>query len=410
MVSDPASWDRVVAHVDMDAFFASVEIRNRPELKGKPVIVGGPADSRGVVSACSYQAREFGVHSGMPISQARRLCPDAVFVNGSMKLYAYVSTQLMKILSEFTPLVEPISVDEAFLDITGSLRIHQSARALGEKLKREVKKRLQLTCSVGIAPNKVLAKMATEMNKPDGMSFLDKDSFSKKFGGKPVSILWGVGKKTADSINKCGYRTISDLANADLSRLIAQFGKLGPWLKSIASGESRSSVHALDDLPEEKSISHETTFPVNSLDRQYLQRAILSLSSRVARRLRKSNFLARTISLKVRSGSFETITRDRTLSGPSSDYRIIYQTARELLPAGYGVEIPVRLLGVKAANLVDQSSETQLNLFSDFHSGESSKSDRELFSAIDSIKDKFGESALDLAALAPERQNRRKEK
>ncbi len=410
MVTDPASWDRVVAHVDMDAFFASVEIRNQPELKGKPVIVGGPADSRGVVSACSYQAREFGVHSGMPLSHAKRLCPDAVFVSGNLKLYAYVSTQLMKILSEFTPLVEPISVDEAFLDITGSLRIHQNARALAEKLKFEVKKMLQLTCSVGIAPNKILAKMATEMNKPDGLSFLDRASFAKEFGDKPVSVLWGVGKKTADSINQNGYLSVSDLAKADLSRLIAQFGKLGPWLKSIARGEDRSSVHALDSLPDEKSISHETTFPVDSLDRQYLQRAILSLSSRVARRLRKSNFLAKTISLKVRSGSFETITRDHTLSGPSSDYRIIYQIACALLPAGYGVEIPVRLLGVKAANLVDQDSETQLNLFSDSHTGINADSDRGLFLAIDLIKDKFGESALELAALAPNQPDRQKDK
>ncbi|MFQ5607098.1 MAG: DNA polymerase IV, partial [Candidatus Zixiibacteriota bacterium] len=325
-----------------------------------------------------------------------------LFVQGDFKQYAYISSQLMKILTGYTPLVEPISVDEAFLDITGSLRLHDTALKLCSQMKESVKRNLQLTCSIGVAPNKILAKMATEINKPDGLTFLDKSEFSRLFSTRPVSFLWGIGEKTSLSVNKAGYHTVSDLAQADLSQLISRFGKFGPWLKALARGDDNSPVHSLDDLPEEKSISHETTFPVDSLDREYLQRALLSLCSRVARRLRKSSFLARTISVKVRSGSFETITRDRTLPGPASDYRVIYETSLELLPGGYGIEIPVRLLGVKATNLVDENTLSQLNLFSANSTGGKSRERDELFSAIDAIKDRYGEEALDLGSLAPD--------
>lgn len=400
------SWERIIFHVDMDAFFASIEVRNNPELRGKPVIVGGPADARGVVSACSYETRPFGVHSGMPMGQALRKCPDAVVIHGSLKQYGYVSTELMKLLESFTPLVEPFSIDEAFLDVSGSLRLYGAPLELAAKIKEAIHNELELTCSIGVAENKIMAKMASKLQKPDGLTMLDTARYAEVFGPKPVSVLWGIGEKSAGALNKAGIQTVSDLANMRPEVLTRGFGKFGLHALALAKGIDDSPVRSMDKLREEKSISHETTFAHDSLDRAYLKRALLSLSGRVARRLRKNGYLTRTVSVKVRSKSFKTITRDKTLPQPTTDQKLIYSTAHSLLPPEYGTDIPVRLLGVKAGKLLKDGDDPQLGLF-DSPMGDTVSKDNdgpyrrraELTSAIDSVQDKYGEGALKPASL-----------
>lgn len=393
------NWARVIFHLDMDAFFAAVEVRNRPELRGKPVIVGGKAGSRGVVSACSYEARPAGVRSGMPLAQAQRLCPDAIFIEGSLKQYGHESARLMKILSEFTPLVEPFSVDEAFMDVSGSLKLYGDPIELARRIKSAISSRLELSCSIGIGPNKIIAKMSSKLQKPNGLSMLDQRMYRDHFSAKPAGSLWGVGRKTYLALKQIGVITASDLAESPESFLVGHLGRNGQWLRSLARGEDDSAVHGLDDLPDEKSISHETTFAKDSLNREYTERALLALSERVARRLRRGKFLARTISIKLRSADFETITRDRTLAEPTDDQRVIYETARSLIPREYAVSIAVRLIGVKGANLIKSADERQLSLFNAQGSIHSDRSDK-LSHAIDSVKDRFGERALEPAALA----------
>ncbi|HSG98466.1 MAG TPA: DNA polymerase IV, partial [candidate division Zixibacteria bacterium] len=335
-----------------------------------------------------------------PMGQALRLCPEAIVIHGNLKQYGYVSAELMKLLAEFTPLVEPFSVDEAFMDVTGSTRLFGAPLSLAGKVKREIRDRLELTCSIGVAPNKILAKMASKLEKPDGLTELDAESFARIYGPLPVGKLWGIGEKTAQALRGLGIATVSDLACFPLSQLERSFGKNALWMNALASGADDSPVYPLDGLPDEKSISHETTFARDSLDREYVCKALLSLSERVARRLRHGDFLARTISIKVRSGDFQTITRDRTLKNPTADQRVIYETARDLLPPQFASSIPVRLVGVKGANLVKPDSGGQLSLFSDPSDKAREKSSR-LASAIDALKDKFGDHAIEPAALAP---------
>ncbi len=410
---DWRDWVRVIFHVDMDAFFAAIEIRNNPELRGKPVIVGGPIDSRGVVSACSYETRKFGVHSGMPIRQALKRCPDAIIINGSLKQYGYVSAELMNLLSKFTPLVEPFSVDEAFMDVTGSMRLYGTPVQLAKAIKEAITTELDLTCSIGISENKIMAKMASKLQKPDGLTVLDTKLYAQEFGPKPVSVLWGIGEKSVVGFQLIGINTVEELANTKPQILTRKLGKFGIRALALARGIDDSEVRSLEIQRDEKSISHETTFPQDSLDKAFLKRALLSLSGRVARRLRKGEFLARTVSVKVRSQSFKTITRDKTLSEPTSDQKVIYSTARSLLPAEYGTKIAVRLLGVRAGNLIKDSNKDgfspQLNLFETSsgvsegiekqHANPRLNHRKELIAAMDSVQDKYGDDALKMASL-----------
>lgn len=388
---------RVILHVDMDAFFASVEVRNCPDLRGKPVIVGGPVEGRGVVAACSYETRPFGIHSGMPLSQARRLCPQVIMLRGNHQLYGYVSSQVMKILSDFTPLVEPVSVDEAYLDITGSLRLMGSAEKIARQIKENIREKLKLTCSVGVGPNKVIAKMAGKLEKPDGLTSLTQSEYRQRFGPSPVGVLWGIGASSEKALNDIGIHTVAELGAFPLRKLTDRFGQVAIAFKALALGENSSPVCPLEALPEDKSISHETTFAKDSLDREYLHRVLLALSVKVARRLRKGDYLSRTISVKIRSASFKTITRDKTLGSPLSDHRKIYAVTRELLPGEYGESVPVRLLGVRASNLSSNSSVAQLTLFDDFYRG--NQGNLALDDAFDRVLDKYGEGALRPASM-----------
>jgi len=386
-------WPKVIMHVDMDAFFAAFETRNMPHLKGRPVIVGGDPGQRSVVSTCSYEARQYGIHSGMPITKAKRLCPQAVLISGTLGGYVYTSAVLQRIFERYTPLMQPISVDEAVMDITGCHRIYGTVENLVSRMKEEIKKELSLTCSVGVAPNKTLAKMASGENKPDGLTIIDEDDFKKLFYPRPVDAIWGIGPAMKKSLGKLGMNTVGDLASKSKKELQGYFGKYGEYLYLVSRGKGTDEVYTFKERPDEKSMSHETTLisDLNDIDKIYS--TVLRLSDKVARRLRQGEFLAGTISVKVRSSDFKTITRDRTISHPTDQCKVIYETARKLIPGNYGPKVKVRLLGVKASNLVKKVDNPQMSLILDISNDKLSSSSE----ALDSIRDKYGSSAIKLA-------------
>jgi DNA polymerase-4 len=392
-VDKTKNWPKVVMHVDMDAFFAAFEIRNTPQLKGKPVIVGGDINHRSVVTTASYEARKFGIKSAMPIAEAKRLCPEGIFISGTMGGYVYTASVMLKIFEHYSPKVEPVSVDEAFLDISGCYRIYGNAENLVLQMKKELKERLDMTCSVGIAPTRLMAKMASGADKPDGLTIIDRDDFKKLFYSKPVEVLYGVGKATQKYLNEIGIKTVGELAGKKEKELRNLFGKNGEALALIARGEDSDFVHSMEDLPDDKSMSHETTVRADLSEIDKIYSTLLWLSDKVARRLRQDNFVGRTVSIKIRSSSFETITRDRTLSSPTDQCNLIYETARKLIPRQYGPQIKVRLIGVKVSNLKKKEESIQLELINDIHNIKLSESSK----AVDSIRDRYGESVIKLA-------------
>ncbi|MCP4704233.1 MAG: DNA polymerase IV [candidate division Zixibacteria bacterium] len=387
------NWEKVIMHVDMDAFFAAFETRNLPKLKGKPVIVGGDPRYRSVVSTCSYEAREFGVHSGMPIKKAKQLCPQAVIISGTLRGYVYTSAQLQKIFANYAPNVQPLSVDEVVMDITGCHRIFGTVENLVAQMKAEIKKELSLTCSAGIAPVKILAKMASGENKPDGLTIIDVEDYKKMFYPRPVDAIWGIGEATKKSLEKIGLKTVGDIAKKSEKELKAYFGKYGTFLYLVSQGRGNTGVYSLDERPNEKSMSHETTltFDISDIDKIYS--TLLWLSDKVSRRLRIGNYLARTITVKVRSSDFKTITRDKTVSHPTDQTKLIYETVKKLLPRKYGPNVKVRLLGVKASNLFENEESQQLSLLED-DVGEKMSASSE---AVDKIRNRYGSKAIKLA-------------
>jgi nucleotidyltransferase/DNA polymerase involved in DNA repair len=386
-------WEKVIMHVDMDAFFAAIEMRNMPELKNRPVIVGGDPRFRSVVSTCNYEARRYGIHSGMPATEAKRLCPDAIFVSGTLGNYTYTSAVLQKIFMNYSPIMNPLSVDEAVLDITGCCRIFGSVENLVRKMKAEIKKKLELTCSVGIAPNKYLAKLASGENKPDGMTIMDEEDFKRRFYCRPVDSLWGIGEATKKSLEKIGIITVGDLANNKEKKLKAYFGEYGTFMYQISGGKGSTKVYTYETRPDEKSMSHETTLikDISNIDQVYS--TLLWLSDKVAKRLRKGGFKGKTISVKVRSSDFNTITRDKTMSSPTDQSKIIYETARKLIPRQYGPRIKIRLLGVKASNLIKTSTDNQLILIPDIEGEKLSVSSE----VVDAIRNRYGSSIIKYA-------------
>ncbi len=377
-------------HVDMDAFFAAIEMRNMPALKNRPVIVGGDPRFRSVVSTCNYEARRYGIKSGMPAAEAKRLCPQAVFISGTLGNYVYTSAQLIKIFENYTPIVQPLSVDEAVLDITGCHGLFGAVESLVAAMKGEIKEKLKLTCSVGISPNKYLAKLASGENKPDGMTVMDEADFQKRFYCRPVESLWGVGEATKKALNKIGIFNVEDLARLEEKKLRGHFGEWGTFLAKISGGKGGTEVHRLDNLPDEKSMSHETTLNEDLSDIDRIYAVVLWLSDKVAKRLRKGGFKAKTITIRVRSANFETITRDKTLAVATDQVKVIYNTARKLIPRQYGSRIKVRLLGVKASHLVRENSSEQMELIPDI-----SGIKRELTGLVmDSLREKYGDSVI----------------
>jgi DNA polymerase-4 len=380
----------------MDAFYASVEIRERPELKNKPVVVGG-VGNRGVVSSANYIARKYGVRSAMPTTRARRLCPEAVFVPPTFGLYQEISQGVMGIFRDITPLVEPLSLDEAFLDVSGALkRLGMSPGQIGQLIRERVEADHRITCSVGVAPTKFVAKLASGLCKPDGMLVVSKKEILNFLHPLPVSALWGVGEKTAERLRDVGLERVKDVANSPLPRLKRIIGvALAEHLHPLAQGYDTREV-----IPEsaEKSVGAEETFEVDHWDRALLKRELLRLAEKTAGSLRRRGLRGRTVSIKVRFADFTTITRSRTLQVSTDVTQEIYKTACQLLeeqtPPG-----AVRLIGVRMEQL-GQDGAQQLLLDAPENGW------READQAADKARAKFGLAAIRPASLlgkAPER-------
>jgi nucleotidyltransferase/DNA polymerase involved in DNA repair len=383
---------RRILHLDMDAFFAAIEQRDNPFLRGKPVIIGGAPEGRGVVSTCSYEARKYGVRSAMPMAQAKRLCPHAVFVPLNGEKYAFVSRQLMNLLREFSPKVQPISVDEAFMDISGMERLFPTEEALGRAIKKVVWDKLRLTCSIGIAPTKVFAKMASGMQKPDGLTVIRQEEVETRIYSLPVEDLWGIGEKTAAVLRKLGIKTIGQLARESEARLKKVFGKNGELMVRVARGQVDSPVLALEELPPEKSVGHEHTFWDDTNDLEEIRAELLLLSQKVGRRLRKNGFRGRTVTVKLRYDNFQTTTHRTTLTFYTNNDMTLFKTAFHLFLKRYESGRKIRLIGISVSNLVNGTAPAALLPFEEELLWQ--VSDEKLFPVLDRIKDRFGEHAI----------------
>ena len=375
-----------IIHVDMDAFYASVEQLDRPELRGKAVIVGGEAKSRGVVSAASYEARAFGVHSAMPTAQAVRLCPHAALLPVRMGRYAEISQTIHAIFETYTPLVEPLSLDEAFLDVTDSTNLFGSAETIGRAIKARIKEQTHLTASVGVAPNKFLAKLASDLLKPDGFVVLTKQNKQEILDPLPVGRIWGVGKVTEKSLCSRGIETIGQLRRCAPAELRTVVGNAAEELLRLAHGE--------DDRPVEpdrqcKSLSNEQTFATDVADREVLLSILMEQVEEVAQRLRRRRLKARTVTLKLRYGDFRTLTRSETLSEGTNVTSLLWQTAERAFTRWQSRSAgPLRLLGFAASGLEDEHAGQQL-LFPD----EQQEKLRRLDQIVDRIRDRYGKRA-----------------
>ncbi|RJQ53068.1 MAG: DNA polymerase IV [Actinobacteria bacterium] len=367
----------------MDAFFAAIEQLKRPELRGKPVIVGGDPDGRGVVAACSYEARAYGIHSAMPMTQAKRRCPHAVCLPGDMKTYASYSKRVKAILDRYTPLVEPVSVDEAFLDVTGCERLFGEPEEIARKIKADVLAETGLTCSVGIAPNRFLAKLASDLEKPDGLVELTLEDAKGRLRELPVSRIWGVGKVGREKLETMGIFRIGQLQDAPLDLLEKTFGNQTESLRAMAFGRGSEIV---EPPGRAKSVSNETTFEEDTADEKLMRDVLRWLAERVARRMRRGRYRGRTITLKLRFSDFKTITRSATVSHYTDSGPEIGRTVTELFER---VELggrKVRLLGVGVGNL--ETAYSQLTLYDD------GDKQQKLDETMDSIRDRFGEDAV----------------
>ena len=370
----------------MDAFYAAVEVLDNSSLKGKPVIVGGNKQ-RGVVSAASYEARKCGVHSAQPMATAMRLCPQGVFLPVRMSRYQEVSEQIFEIFRRFTPLVEPLSIDEAFLDVTGSTLIFGEPEEIARKIKNLVKEETGLTVSAGVASLKFVAKIASGMNKPDGLTVVPPDKVQEFLDPLPIDMLWGVGKATEKVFNTLGVKTIGELRQIPIDILIAKLGKNGLHLQQLSQGIDEREVEIEDEV---KSIGQEETFAEDVIDEETARREILSLSTRVGRRLRKEGVRGKTVTLKVKYHDFVQKTRSLTIAEPTDDGGEITQVCYLLLKKTDVGKRPIRLLGVSVSH-VTNSEVKQLALFSQDPRGQKSK---RLNQAIDTLKEKFGEGAI----------------
>jgi DNA polymerase IV len=374
---------REIIHLDMDAFYASVEVLDQPDLRGQPVIVGG-GSVRGVVCAASYEARKFGVHSAMPMVTARRLCPGGVFLPVRIPRYQEISGRIMAIFHQFTPLVEPISLDEAFLDVTGSRSLFGAAPEIAANIKKLVRVETGLTVSAGVASSKLMAKIASDLDKPDGLTIVPPGRETEFLAGLAISKLWGVGRATQENLRLMGVSTIGHLERLPLAILERSFGRHGSHLYLAARGIDHREV-----IPERemKSVGHEETFETDLLDSRELQRELLSLAVKVGRRLRRYGMRGRTITLKVKYFDFKQVTRSLTLSSAIDDEREIYGNGRQLLAKTEAGDKPVRLLGISLANLASDGAAEQLDLFGTAQTQDKRKT---LHQALDAISAKYG--------------------
>ncbi len=376
---------RRILHIDMDAFYASVEQRDHPELKGKPVIVGKA--QRGVVSAASYEARSFGVRSGMPVFQARKLCPPGVFLPVRMRRYQEVSRRVMAVLSNYSPLVEPVSIDEAFLDITGTECLLGPPEILAQAIKKAIQESTGLTCSVGIAPNRFLAKIASEMNKPDGLTIIEDAQVGPLLAGLDVEKLPGVGKHMADTLKRLGVNMVGDILKRPIEFWVKRLGKSGAQIYERAQGRGSCEV-----VPHRapKSFGAEDTFPSDTDDPEALRHWLLHQAESVGADLRSRGYRGRTVTLKVKYGDFRVMTRSRTFADPTCSTRSIYECAVELLTDMH-LSSKVRLIGISISNL--DGGLRQACCFAD----DSLRKQEMLDSALDKIQDRFGRRSIQRA-------------
>ena len=382
-----------ILHADMDAFYASVELRDRPDLAGRPVVVGG-LSARSVVLSATYEARAFGVRSAMPVSRARRLCPQAVFIPPRHREYSEVSKEVMAIFRAVTPDVEPLSLDEAFLNVSGALRRLGGPTRIAELIRAQVSQQQGITCSVGVAPCKFVAKIASARCKPDGLLVVPAAGLLEFLHPLPVSVLWGVGERAEEVLTRLGLRTVGDIAHVPVATLQRELGAAGEHLWSLAWGRDERRV-----VPhrEEKSVGAEETFPADVDDPEVIRRELLRLSGRTARALRAAGCVARTVSVKLRLASFKTITRSKTLAEPTDVAREIYATAVALYEgSGLDRRARLRLVGVRAAGLRPAAGAARQIAFDDRPVGW-----REAERAVDRIARRFGSDAVRPASLVP---------
>ncbi|ABB31675.2 DNA-directed DNA polymerase [Geobacter metallireducens RCH3] len=390
---------RVIMHVDMNAFFASVEQQHDPALRGKPIAVIGSA-ARTVITTASYEARAFGVKTGMTVWQAQQKCPQIILVTGDNRKYTYTSARIVEMMKQFTPLVEVFSIDEAFLDVTGSLSLYSSAERIAFLLKAEIRHHFGLTCSIGIAPNKLLAKLASEMKKPDGLTVIKPDDVAPVLETLPIKELCGIGAKMECQLNLLGIRTCGELGRYPVDRLMRKFGIVGEKLHLMGQGIDDSPVVPHEEAEEVKSVGHSTTLEHDIEDRREILRWLLQLSEMVGRRARRYNVWGKTVTLSIRYADFDTwVGRQETLPHHINQSDDIYRAAVAILDT-LVLEQPVRLLGVRLSNLRYESN--QLPLF------EEERKKVLLAGAMDQVNDRFGDFAVTFGSLLDK--ERRQEK
>jgi DNA polymerase-4 len=379
----------------MDAFYASVEQKDNPALRGKPVIVGGTS-GRGVVSAASYEARKYGVRSAMPIFQARKKCPQGIFVPVRMERYIQVSEQVMAILDRYSPLIEQVSVDEAFVDISGLSRLHGSAEDIARKIKKEIQEKLSLTCSIGIAPNKLFAKIASEMNKPDGLTTIEPGRVQEVIAGLPVDRVPGVGKKAMEKLRTLGVATLGQVRDVPEKRLLREMGQFGARLREFSLGIDEAPVVLYSEA---KSVSNEETLEKDTNDPEVLRREILAQAESVGKRLRAKGMRGCTITLKLKRSDFTQLTRSITLKEPTNSTNTIYQVTMGLLDE-VDRHDKFRLVGVGVSNFsACRPGPEQMSLFQ--RTEPEKKSWEDVEKAMDVIKDRFGRDAIKRGPLVP---------
>lgn len=389
-----------IIHLDLDAFFASVEQRDNPAYRGKPLIVGGISSgkgnsNRGVVCAASYESRKYGVHAGMPIWEARQKCPQGIFIPSQMNKYSEASKKFFQICSTYTPLIEPLSIDELFLDVSGCESLFGSSECIGRKIKERVYQKLGLKVSVGIAKNKFLAKIATNLGKPDGFYIIPSKDIQKILYPLPVSSLWGIGKKTEELLKKSGIYLVEQLARMPDSILENLLGKNGKKMKLLAQGIDESPVTPPSKA---KSIGKETTFSTNITEKAVLIKELLKISQMVGYTARKKGYKGRTITLKIRFHNFITLNKSMTLENSTNIDDLIFKTVVRLLDKINIKKGGVRLLGIKLSNLTSGNERKQLKFLRD---EEDKKDDKleQLTQSLDKIREKFGTKAVTRASL-----------
>jgi len=378
--------ERTILHIDMDAFFAAIEVLDHPEFKGKPVIVGGTTN-RGVVSTANYEARGFGIHSAMPIFQAREKCPGAVFLKVNMPRYKEISGKIMKILEDFTPLVEPVSIDEAFLDITGMEGLLGNPEQIARQIKDRIYSETSLTCSIGIAPNKFLAKIASDLHKPDGLTIIQAEEVDTFLATLPVEKIPGVGKRTLDALKRYGIKTAGEIKSFSEDQLVKRFGKFGLRLHELSHGHDSSPVVPSREM---KSISAEETLPYDTNDLNLLSNKLKGFAEKVAESLRIHGRKGKTITVKIKFSDFTAVTKAQTIAHATDISQVILLTARQLLE-DQPLPNRVRLIGLEVSNLSDREGDAQMHLFP---IGTDEEREGKIDKALDEIRGKYGRKVI----------------